>query len=98
MPRVLDLRGPMPDTTIALNRLARIQEVKHAPVDESAKLRLYGASPESAVLQIRVHGPITESRAGTPRPMVATAYLDAAQLRELRDLIDDEISRLEAAP
>lgn len=84
----------MTDTSFPLNRQARIWQVDSVCVSSVPTLRVYGVSPESSALQIRVLGPTTESRSGVARPMIAQASMSLSELRQLRDMIDSEVARL----
>ena len=70
--------------------------------DFMAGIRVYRSSPSGATLQIRHHGPTTESGAGVARHVLATAqYVTKAELAQLitsMQIIHDQLQPERATP
>jgi len=64
--------------------------------DSMPCVRVYGASPEQTVIQIRTYGSLTGNRNGKTRPAYSSAYLDAKQIVELRAVLLTELERLKS--
>ena len=59
-------------------------------------LRVFSLTPYSTSVQVRVLGPIDYNQRGVPRPMIATAQMDAAAVHDLIDWLQIELIRLES--